>query len=88
MRNFTIKYETINESEKFTVYKGMFAPGLDFQLLAMAIVFGIGLFFILEFNNKNIKKNILTSVFSFALFLLLIWWYSLPESAFYSILRI
>jgi hypothetical protein len=88
MRDFTIKYETIiNENEKFTAYKGMFAPGLDIQLTAMAIFFGLGLFLILQFNTNNKKKNLITALLSSALFLFLLWWYSLPESAFYSIFK-
>jgi hypothetical protein len=87
MRDFTIKYETISETEKYTVYKGMFAPGLDVQLLAMSIVFGIGLFLILQFNINNKKKNLITSILSSLLLLFILWWYSLPESAFYSIFR-
>jgi hypothetical protein len=87
MRDFTIKYQTINENERLTVYKGMFAPGLDLQLVMMAIFFGLGLFLILQFNTNNNKKNFITSILSSILFLFLIWWYSLPESVFYSLLR-
>jgi hypothetical protein len=88
MRNFTIKDEVINGSEKVIYYKGMILPYLDIQMIGMALLVFIGLFGILQFNNSNIKKNLLTSLFSSILFLVVLWWYSLPEMIFYNILRI
>jgi hypothetical protein len=88
MRNFTIKNEVINDSLRIIDYKGMVLPYLDIQMIGMALLVFIGLFGILQFNNSNIKKNLLTSLFSSILFLTVLWWYSLPEMIFYNILRI
>jgi hypothetical protein len=88
MRNFTIKNEVINDSLRIIDYKGMVLPYLDIQMIGMALLVFIGLFGILQFNNSNIKKNLLTSLFSSILLLTILWWYSLPEMIFYNKLRI
>ncbi len=88
MRNFTIKNEAIDNSVRNIDYKGMILPYLDIQMIAMSLLVFIGLFGILQFNNSNIKKNLLTSLFSSILFLVVLWWYSLPEMIFYNIFRI
>ena len=70
-----------------TTYKGEFLPYLDIQLLVITLVFAIGLYSILRFNNNtNPKKNLQITFFSWLLFLILIWWYSLPEMIFYNLL--
>jgi hypothetical protein len=52
----------------------MFAPGLDVQLLAMSIVFGIGLFLILQFNINNKKKcyNLSSIFIAFVIYTLVV----------------
>jgi hypothetical protein len=66
----------------------MFLPYLDIQMIGMTILFFVGLFGILQFNNSDKKKNLILSLSSSILFLVLLWWYSLPEMIFYNILRI
>ncbi len=89
MRNPVIKSEIIEGTNKFTEYKGQILPYFDVQMLLMTLVFGIGIYLILWYNNKeNKNKNIKTTIFAIILFTILLYWYSLPEMIFYNIFRI
>jgi hypothetical protein len=89
MRNLVIKSEIIDGTTTIREYKGMIIPYFDLQMLLMVVVFGLGLYSILWYNNKEKKnKNIKTTIFAVLLFTFLLYWYSLPETIFYNLLRI
>jgi hypothetical protein len=87
MRNPVIQSEIIDGTTTIREYKGTIIPYFDFQMLMMVVLFGLGLYFIMRFNNQgNKKKNIQISLAASALFMALLYWYSLPEGLFYTLI--
>lgn len=89
MKDYTIKSDISVDGNRIIEYKGMILPYFDLQMLAMTCFVALATYLILTFNFKDQnRKNLLNTAFITSIFFILIWWYSMPRSIFYNLLRI